>query len=675
MLKNMPIRHKLSMIVALLLIPVAIFAMLFVQQSFKDISFAKKESDGVAYLQSVWPVYSALVQGANDSALSFSSHIGNAPSLSSMAKHFDEGFSSAEATSDLNAALLGVNWPSKALARNEATAKAIAAARALIVKVGDGSNLTLDPDLDSFYTMDMAVLKLPEAMDRAGNLIALVREYKGKAHLSDDEKAELTVQLGLFESAAVGTMGSLDGAYKGNADGMVKKNLDSMAQNFAKSSAAYGAGMKELVSIMRDDAKRASLNLTSINAQYAAVMKDMDVLWAATAKDLNRLLMDRINGFYARLWLMMGIGLSVVAFALMMSWLSSRSIISSINMLDARIRELATQDLSAEIAEANGKDEIAQIAKAVAYFRDATIQKLDDANSDERKKELMATQRAALCEVGEKIKASVGLIVQSLQQVAGDISGSTGTVQESSSVTRQNLGVAIEKLNEASGDVNTVLAAVTELSSSIAEISSQAARSTSDTTEALTRASEAKIVAQRLADNSQKITQITGLINAIAQQTNLLALNATIEAARAGEAGRGFAVVAAEVKSLATQTAKATEEIELQVGEIVNASGEMLNAVDLISNSIGNIDSVSTSIAGAVEQQNAATQEINFSLTRATSGTSMAVQAINMLPESAAEAEMASNELSQLANNLNELAGKLTSEVDDLVNELTQEAA
>ena len=190
------------------------------------------------------------------------------------------------------------------------------------------------------------------------------------------------------------------------------------------------------------------------------------------------------------------------------------------------------------------------------------------------------------------------------------------------------------------------------------------------TDDATTLSAEAERKAEGLAANTKQIGEIAGLIASIADQTNLLALNATIEAARAGEAGRGFAVVAQEVKALATQTGKATEEIDRQVTAIREASIQMVKAVHDITQTIGNITGITTSIAGAIEQQNAATAQISENLERATSGTEQVTQSVSEMPKAAAETGDVAERLDALAHDLATDAGSLQRSVDLLLTKL-----
>jgi methyl-accepting chemotaxis protein len=250
------------------------------------------------------------------------------------------------------------------------------------------------------------------------------------------------------------------------------------------------------------------------------------------------------------------------------------------------------------------------------------------------------------------------------------VRGSTQTVATSANVTRERVGSAVTGLAQASRDVDTVATSVSQLAESINEISRQAAQSARDSDAALSAASSAQAVADRLAEASHKIGDIAGLINTIAGQTNLLALNATIEAARAGEAGKGFAVVATEVKSLAQQTAKATEDIDRQVAEIRRASQDVVSAVGRISGTIGNMSTISASIAGAVEEQNAATSEIAAAVQRAATETRNVIAGIDDLPRTADGMRSAAGSLSTLAADLEQQATTLDAEVGRLLQEL-----
>jgi methyl-accepting chemotaxis protein len=398
-----------------------------------------------------------------------------------------------------------------------------------------------------------------------------------------------------------------------------------------------------------------------------------DQLWNAAAAELDRLLDVRISGFQTKLWTALSASLVATILAVVFALWLSGSILRSINQLDQRIRDLDAGDLREHIKEADGRDEIAQIARAVAYFRDRTIERLAQADSEERKRELLSSQREALAGVADRIRTSVGAIVDAINRLSTTIKDSTLAVAGQAGHTKGRLTNAVGALGDAASDVTAVAAAVTELAASISEISSQATQSARDTEAAMTAAQAAQQVADRLTEASERIGTIAGLINAIAGQTNLLALNATIEAARAGEAGRGFAVVASEVKNLASQTAKATEDIDRQVLEIRNAAKDVVEAVGRISGTINNIRAISTSIAESVDQQDSATAEIRRSVQRAADGTQAAIAGISDLPTAAGEMQTTSGKLSDLTTNLDEQAHSLSREIDRLLLELTGE--
>ncbi|MCE1235429.1 MAG: methyl-accepting chemotaxis protein [Hyphomicrobiales bacterium] len=660
---SLAIRHKLAGIVLLLLVPIALLAWLFVAQSRKDMTFAAKESDGAHYLQAVWPALTAAT------AIDIGP-VGNRPStdlLATRGRDLDEAMDSRAAAQTVAAALPALS----ADRRDDRVVALVAALRGLVGKVADGSNLTLDPDLDSYYVQDTVTVKLPDAVDQAAQLLAIARAQKAAATLSDDDKADLMVRLGGFTASADGVSSDLASAFAGNPDGSVKTALASKTDAFAARAKAYHDAIDAAARALRDDARRPALDLAPVAAAHAELHRAADALWLASADELDRLLLARIAGFRANLYLMLGISGLVVALALIAAVAASRSIIKAIDRLDAGIRHLGDEDLHAKIDLADGRDEIAQVARAVVYFRDRTLERIASANSDERRRELVERERKAMSGVADRIRWSVGSIIAALGELVGKIEAQIGAVAANAAETRRGLDEAIDRLNAVTADSSVVVTAVTELSSSIGEIAGQTAQSVTASDQARDRAAGAAAVAERLGETSRKIGEISGLIAEIADQTNLLALNATIEAARAGEAGKGFAVVAQEVKVLAGQTGKATEEIERQIADIRTATHDVFASVGEIGEAISSMSSYSTAVAGAVEEQNVATQEITDSLHRASDATSAAVAAINHLPAKAEDTDRAAAVLSGLAGELAGEAERLSDEIERLLRELT----
>jgi len=309
------------------------------------------------------------------------------------------------------------------------------------------------------------------------------------------------------------------------------------------------------------------------------------------------------------------IALLIVAFVL------GRSISKPIQRLIEVMKALAGGRLDVVVEGTSRHDEIGTMAGAVQVFKDALIAKkeADEAAALEADAKTRRAQR--LDELAKRFEANVSSLTQGLSSAALQMEATAQTMASTAEQTNLQSATVASAAEQASANVQTVAAATEELSISTQEIASQVAHSAKIAGTAVEDARRTDATVQTLAETAEKIGNVIALINTIASQTNLLALNATIEAARAGEAGKGFAVVATEVKELAGQTTKATEEIAAQIAGIQQATREAVTAIRNIGNTIGEMSNVSTAIAAAIEEQGAATSEIARNVQEAARGT------------------------------------------------------
>jgi methyl-accepting chemotaxis protein len=347
-----------------------------------------------------------------------------------------------------------------------------------------------------------------------------------------------------------------------------------------------------------------------------------------------------------------------------------RRISMPIRNLTEAMRRLAEHDLAVELPEAERTDEIGDMSRAVVVFKESIIR------SDQLAAERQTAQarREARREAVESLIATFDKsVTQSLHSLA-TASTELQTTAQSMSATAEQTGrkstVVASASEEASTNVQTVAAATEQLSASISEISRQVVESTSVAGAAVTQAEHTNNEVKALAEAAQRIGDVVQLISDVAGQTNLLALNATIEAARAGEAGKGFAVVAAEVKSLATQTAKATDEITSQVNAIQGATGSAVKAIQAIGATIERVNQIAAAIAAAVEQQGAATKEIARNVQQVSSGTSEVNVHIAGVSQAANETGTAAAEVLSSASALARLSEALRSDFDRFVGDI-----
>jgi methyl-accepting chemotaxis protein len=349
----------------------------------------------------------------------------------------------------------------------------------------------------------------------------------------------------------------------------------------------------------------------------------------------------------------------------------ARSITGPIKGICGAMRSLAQGDLDREIPGLGRKDEIGEMADAVQVFRANAIEqkRLEEDNrlSAQRSEE---EKRQAMKKIADDFETSVKSVVDSLSSTATQMQSTAKSMSTAADQTEQQANSAANASEDASGNVQTVATAAEELSSSIEEIGRQVNRSSLTANQAVenARATNAKVAG--LVDAAQKIGDVVKLIQDIAEQTNLLALNATIEAARAGDAGKGFAVVAGEVKSLATQTAKATEEISQQISEIQSSTTEAAAAIKSIGETVEEINEIASSISAAVEEQGAATQEIARNVQQASAGTQKVAGNIAAVSKTAAETGGSAGEVLQAAGLLAEQSDSLRREVDQFISQV-----
>ncbi|CCQ73886.1 globin-coupled sensor protein [Magnetospira sp. QH-2] len=277
-----------------------------------------------------------------------------------------------------------------------------------------------------------------------------------------------------------------------------------------------------------------------------------------------------------------------------------------------------------------------------------------------------------LSDHGDRFEQNVHGMVQVVASASTELQATAQAMESTAVRTSERATAVAAAAEEAATNVQTVAAAAEQLSGSIGEISQQVAQSTHIASNAVMEAERTNEQVSGLASAAQKIGEVVDLINDIASQTNLLALNATIEAARAGEAGKGFAVVASEVKNLASQTAKATDEIARQISEIQAATREAVGAIQGIGSTISEINDISASIAASVEQQGAATQEIARNVEQASAGTNEVTSHIVEVTAAADETGHSAGEVLAASRELSSQAESLTIEVRDFLDELRQ---
>jgi len=433
------------------------------------------------------------------------------------------------------------------------------------------------------------------------------------------------------------------------------KEASAQLETYRQALAKLIENSKEVEELIVEMADSAAAIIKGANAMRADLASDQQRLDAESNADISEA---------ERLVVMLAFGGFLLGGALAV--LLGKGISRPIIAMCKAMRELANGNFDVVLPGLGRKDELGEMASALEEFKMQAIAKAerDAAEHDAQNKAGAAARRAELIRFADDFEAAVGTIVANVSASAVQLEAAAGTLTRTAETTQSLSSQAAGASEQASSNMQSVASATEELSASVDEIGRQVQESNRIAEAAVHQAEQTDGRIGKLSRAAQEIGDVVKLITAIAEQTNLLALNATIEAARAGEAGRGFAVVASEVKSLASQTAKATDEISSHIAGMQGATQESVAAIKEIGGTIAQISTIASTIASAVEEQGSATQEIARSVQTVAQGTHEAAANILEVNRGAAETGSASGNVLESARTLSSESTRLREELD-----------
>ncbi len=663
---NLTIRQRLIIVVSVFLLPIAVFGYLYLAQVNENIGIAAKELRGIDYLRSVWRVMMLSNQA--------SSGINVGDALESTKKSLDEKSalydidmaSNIESTSLKNifSTLNLIN--ANSLSQNQRDA-IYTGASALYDKVGDSSNITLDPVVDTYYLGDVVIQRTPElALSLREIIEASHIAISGKRSLVSDQ-LQIVERSQRLQSAFEQLQTAVEKSLAGYTNTESKKAVqDWLAKN--KDDSLRLLGLSTSVRLNMYYKTDMYSNLNEIIKQSKDMLTKLDGSWSFAADEFQRLLEVRVKNHKKIMNTSIGIAIASTLLAFALAFMMSNTILKALKRLRKSVHEAAEGDIGNETPFMELRTEIGSIARSIDRLRKTTITRTNDANAIEREAALRQSHGETMRFAASEIRSATAGVITQLRIASLSLQNTISMVCETSADTQMQMADTSATLQNTAQNIDAVAAASEEFARSISEITHQTNQSSRISDEVQLGVQTVEDCVSNLRNTASKIGNIVSVISKISSQTNLLALNATIEAARAGEAGKGFSVVAGEVKQLAAQTESATKDIDGQIRQIQTAIMEVSNTVVKINEVASRANDVSVSIASAVQEQSAVSDDIGEHVRRVANQTSYASAAVTEVTNMAITARLEVMKLHDMSKELTSRADNLEQRVEDVLN-------
>ncbi len=640
----------------------------FVTAKQSDIAFSKKERAGVEYMRAVWPILNALTVAKVEETIKTGASADLAKLEAVHAVH-GKALGLATAHPTLQAGLAASSWPNTHPAQASELGIAINQARDYFLDVADGSNLTLDPDLDTFYLMTLSSVQLPATIQATSLVSEQIKIFRDASNRTDQQRGDLFRAIGNLESNFQEIDRSLNRAKRGNPDGSVAKDMDVAHTAFKTIFSQMNPLLKQFGKDIAENG-RSSFDTGMIIAAINSFVKATDVMWLSTTQSLDNQLAKRVTSIEASAYYTLGFVALVCFICLGIGVSLSRSILLGMFGLKKTLDTLAAGDIEAEVPMTHLKTELGAVSRSVERLRASISMQLNARNKEENRVALNAQQASVVNRIAEQITSQVETLVTDMNNACQSLHATVDLVTNNAQDTQIYMATTSERLDGSTANIVRVAAAITELAYTTREIAKQSSTAALVADRARNGTSLVRDTLASLEMAIQKIGDMGGLISGIASQTNLLALNATIEAARAGDAGRGFAVVASEVKSLAQQTASATSEIFGQINAVRSATDNMARVVNDVVTIIDDITGVSVAIATATEQQSVTTDDINLNVEETAADSRAVSDVLKDVTDKSIDTSEKAIELSGLVNKLSSKAHEVETTMAKLVADL-----
>lgn len=640
-MKNMKISTRLNISILLFLLPLATLLYFYTGEIAKQIDFAVQEKKGNDHLRAT---VKALDLAADHYTLKLRIENGDASAMAQWAAATDKLTQAFEEIKTVDErlgidlqfteeglktrkrenyayAVLRDKWNAIASSepkkiKNEQYDVLIEGLRGMITHAGDTSNLILDPDLDTYYLMDVILAALPNTIVRIAESERIIYGLlTADRALTQEELSKIETYAAMLEQDDHGRVdGDMQTVY--NDDPNFYGANPTLHQGTDDKLAQYDAATATYVNTLHGMVKNVHVNALVLLERSEAADKTAYNFWVAATDELDNMLQMRIDYFIAQRNEVMLVFAAVLAVAFAFYWYVTSGIKTSLKKLQTAMVEIADGKLDYPVPCLDLKDEIGNMARTLEIFKETSIeaQKMEDEKRKDQEQKLMRQKyiEQLIHDFDSKASNLLNNVMLSTEKMHKSVENMSGMAKQTTDKTVATMSAT----KETSGNVSAIAAAAEELSAAISEISQQVARSASITRAAVEKTRDTDGTVNQLTNAAQSIGAVVTLISDIAEQINMLALNATIESARAGDAGKGFAVVATEVKQLASQTSKATESISTQIAEVQGIVGLVVNSLTGIRTTIDEINGIASTIAAAVEEQGAATKEIAMNIQR-----------------------------------------------------------